>query len=251
MARRKISEEDWRAIMLLRRAVSGQNNGMKAISFFSMTLVVLDFMLRAAAAAPAPSSGTVGAAFEVARAAVKPELQTKVVSAYGTGTAAAIDRWYFIFYDPAVASHGRAVLVEMQKIVKTYPANGGVTYARDLTFDPSRITSEGPALSAARGYAAKHKITYDSVHALLKQTAANKPFRWQVQLLRGGQSRGCVYVNALDDSVASYASPSAAKNNDSAPQDNGGFANEVKKTFLGIGGDLEEFFTGGRTVDRP
>ncbi len=28
------------------------------------------------------------------------------------------------------------------------------------------------------------------------------------------------------------------------------FGNEVEKTFLGIGGDLEEFFTGKRTVDK-
>lgn len=28
------------------------------------------------------------------------------------------------------------------------------------------------------------------------------------------------------------------------------FGNEVEKTFLGIGADLEEFFTGSRTVDK-
>jgi hypothetical protein len=28
------------------------------------------------------------------------------------------------------------------------------------------------------------------------------------------------------------------------------FGNDVKRTFLGIGGDLQEFFTGERTVDQ-
>jgi hypothetical protein len=28
------------------------------------------------------------------------------------------------------------------------------------------------------------------------------------------------------------------------------FGNDVKNTFLGIGGDLQEFFTGQRTVDK-
>jgi hypothetical protein len=214
---------------------------MKRVPFLS---AAMGLMLMAGMAA-AQNTNSVGSAFEIARQAVKPELQTKVVSVYGTGTAAAIDKWYIIFYDPAVASHGRAVLVQNGKIAKTYVANGGVTYARDLTFDPSRITSEGPALSAAQDYAAKHKIVYDSVHALLKETGLNKPFRWRVELLQGGHSRGFVYVNALDDSVASYQKPSAGK---SSQADS--FGDDVKNTFLGIGGDLEEFFTGERTVDK-
>ena len=29
-----------------------------------------------------------------------------------------------------------------------------------------------------------------------------------------------------------------------------GFGNDVKNTFLGVGGDLQQFFTGERTVDK-
>jgi hypothetical protein len=208
----------------------------------------LVLMAGVASAQTAQPGNTVGGAFQVARTAVKPALQTQVVSVYGTGTAAAIDKWYIIFYDPAVASHGRAVLVENGKNAKSYVANGGVTYSKDLTFDPSRITSEGPALAAAQTYAAKHKITYDSVHALLRETGLNKPFRWRVEFLHGEHSRGFLYVNALDDSVASYESPSAQKQSSSGSSE--GFGDEVKSTFLGIGGDLQEFFTGERTVDK-
>ena len=224
---------------------------MKSKYFLYSILAALGAVL-ISGTAWAQNSGTVNDAFQTARQAVKPEMQTKVVSLYGTGTPSAIEKWYIIFYDPTVATHGRAVLVENHQITKTYPANGGMTYSAALTFDPSRITSEGPALSAAQGYAAKHDIAYDSVHALLKQTSADKPFRWRVELLNSGKSKGYVYVNALDDTVASYEQPSSQKRSSSRSSDGSaeGFAHDVKHTFLGIGGDLEEFFTGERTVDR-
>jgi len=195
-------------------------------------------------------SGNVNQAFQTARKALSPELQTRVVSVYGLGTPTTIQKWYIIFYDPAVPSHGRAVLVENNQISKTYPANGGVTYPSDLTFDPSRITSEGPALSAAQGYAAQHHIAYDSVTILLKQTAVNKPFRWKVGLVLDGKKEGYVMINALDDTVASFIPPTSGKSASSSDASAQGFGNDVKKTFLGIGGDLQEFFTGERTVDK-
>jgi len=198
----------------------------------------------------AQSSGTVNDAFQVARQAVSPAVQTKVVSCYGIGTPTAIQKWYIIFYDPSVPTHGRAVLVQGGQIIKSYDANGGKTYLEALTFDPSRITSEEPALSAAQGYAAKHGITYDSVTALLHQTGVNKPFRWKIELLDVGKSKGFVYVNALDDAVAAYSSPAAKGAASDTPKTAAGLGNEVKQTFLGIGGDLQEFFTGERTVDK-
>jgi len=234
---------------------------MKSNYFLSSTLAALGAVLISGLAwaqnSDAVNTGTVGSgtvndAFQTARQAVKPEVQTKVVSLYGIGTPGAIQKWYIIFYDPTVASHGRAVLVENHQITKTYPANGGVTYSAALAFDPSRITSEGLALSAAQGYAAKHTIAYDSVRVLLKQNSVNKPFRWRVELLDIGQSKGYVYVSALDDTVVAYSGPSSGKgSSSSSPVDTAaGFGNDVKNTFLGIGGDLEEFFTGERTVDK-
>jgi hypothetical protein len=225
---------------------------MKSKYLHSSLLAVLGAAL-ISGTAWAQSPATVNDAFQTARQAVKPEVQNKVVSLYGIGTPGAIEKWYIIFYDPTVESHGRAVLVENNQITKTYPANGGTTYSEKLSFDPSKITSEGPALSAAQGYAAKHTIAYDSVHALLKESSANKPFRWRIELLEAGKSKGYVYVNALDDTVASYSSPKSSGSSGSSDSDDktaAGLANDVKHTFLGIGGDLEEFFTGERTVDK-
>ena len=166
----------------------------------------------------------------------------------------AIQKWYIIFYDPAVASHGRAVLVENGKITRTYPAQGGTTYSSRLTFDPSRITSEQPALTAAQDYAAKHAIAYNGVRALLKQVSLSRPFRWRIELTDSGKSRGYVMVNAVDDTVAAYVPPNSSSSGGggtgSVSQDAQDFGHDVQKTFLGIGGDLEQFFTGERTVDR-
>jgi len=200
----------------------------------------------------AQDSGSVNQALQVARQAVSPKVQNQVVSVYGIGTPDMIEKWYVIFYDPTVPSHGRAALVENNHLTRTYPANGGVTYSAKLTFDPSRISSEGPALSAAQGYAAKHHVVYDSVKALLKLTSAGKPLRWRVDLINKDQNRGYVLVNVTDDTVADYVPPASGKGTSSGPSDDGdkGFAHDVEKTFLGIGGDLEEFFTGERTVDK-
>jgi hypothetical protein len=208
----------------------------------------------------AQDTGSVNKAFQVARTAVSPELQTKVVSLYGLGTPDAIQKWYIIFYDPSVPSHGRAVLVVNGAIVKTYEANGGTTYSGRLTFDPSRITSDQLALNAAENYAAKHNIAYNNVRALLKQTSLEKPFRWRIELMDSTASRGYVLVNAVDDSVAAYVPPNSPKGGGgggggthatgSVEGDAQQFGNDVKSTFLGIGGDLQQFFTGERTVDR-
>ncbi len=224
---------------------------MKSKYFLCSTLAVLGVVL-ISASAWGQTPGTVSSAFQTARKAVKPELQTKVVSVYGIGAPTAIEKWYIIFYDPTVGSHGRAVLVENNQITKTYVANAGITYSGSLSFDPSRITSEAPALKAAQGYALRHNIAYDSVTALLHQTSANKPFRWKIGLVDAGKDRGYVYVSALDDTVAYYAGPSSEKKSSSSSSTSSaeGFGNDVKNTFLGIGGDLQEFFTGERTVDK-
>ena len=71
-------------------------------------------------------SGSINQAFQTARQAVAPELQTKVVSVYGMGTPAArFKNGTSFFMIPPLPSHGRAVLVENNQITKTYAANGG------------------------------------------------------------------------------------------------------------------------------
>jgi len=222
----------------------------------SLGLTAFCAALLFAGVARAQDTSSVNQAFQIARTSVGPEMQTKVVSVYGVGTPDAIQKWYIIFYDPSVSSHGHAVLVQGGQIVKSYAANGGTTYSAKLTFDPSRITSEQPALNAAQNYATHHNIAYTNVRALLKQTSLSKPFRWRIELMNSGQSEGFVLVNAVDDTVAAYV-PHDAEAHHTGSSSTGGvagdaekFGDDVKNTFLGIGGDLQQFFTGERTVDR-
>ena len=194
-------------------------------------------------------------AVNIAKDGVDPSLRDRIVSVYGMGTPAAIQTWWVIFYDPSVPSHGRAVKVDKGQISRTYEAKGGVVYPDSLTFPRSQVTGEGPALAAAQNYAAQHALAYDNVRALLRITTKDQAFRWRVQLLDGSTSKGFVFVNASDGTFAMYSLPKAVPIKDGSHT--GGVAgdvhraaNDVKETFLGIGGDLQQFFTGERTVDQ-
>jgi hypothetical protein len=195
------------------------------------------------------------AAVNIARDGIDPSLRDRIVSVYGVGTPAAIQTWWVIFYDPAVPSHGRAVKVDNGQITNTYEAKGGVVYTDALTFAPAQVAGEGPALAAAQTYAAEHALAYDHVRALLRTTATGQAFRWRVQLLDGSTSKGFVFVNASDGTFAIYAPPGSVPakggtGTGGVAGDAHRAANDVKNTFLGIGGDLQEFFTGERTVDQ-
>jgi hypothetical protein len=193
-------------------------------------------------------------AVKIASDGVDPSVRDRVVSVYGVGTPAGIRTWWVIFYDPSSTSHGRAVRVENGQIVRSYEAKGGVVYADTLTFAPGQVTGEGPALAAAQNYAAVHALAYDHVRVLLRVTTANQAFRWRVQLLDGTASKGFVFVNATDGSFAMYSPPGSVATGSGTGGGVAGdaqrAANDVKNTFLGIGGDLQEFFTGDRTVDQ-
>ena len=195
-------------------------------------------------------------AVNIASGSVDSSIRGQVVSVYGIGTPAAVQTWWVIFYDPSVASHGRAVKIDNGQVTRTYEANGGVIYSDGLTFAPGSVTGEHRALTTAQNYAAKHALAYDSVRVLLRVTAPGEGLRWRVELYDGTKNRGFVFVNATDGTFAMYAPPGAVSTHGSSSTGGGvagdvnRAANDVKNTFLGIGGDLQQFFTGERTVDQ-
>ena len=202
----------------------------------------------------AASTSTATQAFSVAKDSVDDSMRSHVVSIYGTGKPSGITTWYVIFYDPSTVSHGHAICVQNGQVTRSYEAKGGVVYSDSLTFKPSAITDEAPALAAAQDYAAQHAIAYDHVRTLLRLTTTNEGMRWRVQLMNGPKSKGFVFVNTTDGTFAMYAPPGSTTGSASGT---GGLvgdvkqgANDVKDTFLHIGGDLQEFFTGDRTVDQ-
>jgi len=228
---------------------------MKIYTLFG-TAIMAALAVFPAHAQPA-AANSAAAAVNVAKDGVDEGLRNRLVSVYGVGTPTAIQTWWVIFYDPAVPSHGRAVKVENGQITRTYEAQGGVVYSDQLTFARAQMAGEGPALAAAQDYAAKHALAYDGIRALLRVTEHSQTLRWRVQLLDGQASKGFVFVNANDGSFAMYSPPGSEPVTKSGTGTGGGLegdarrtANDVKHTFLGIGGDLQEFFTGERTVDQ-
>jgi hypothetical protein len=223
---------------------------MKTLAlFFFVSLLVVP----ALAQTPAPANSATQA-LTVAQGGVDPTLRDRIVSIYGTGLPAAIQDWYVIFYDPSVTSHGRVVLVENGQVTRTYEANGGVVYSDALTYHASQVTDEGPALTATQNYAAQHAIAYDHVRALLRLTSSSPSFRWRVEMMDGPANKGFVFVNTSDGAFAMYSpagsQPSTTGTGGGVIGDAKKAGDDIKNTFLGIGGDLQEFFTGERTVDR-
>jgi hypothetical protein len=206
------------------------------------------------AQAAAPSAMAVQQVVTLAQSGVDPVLRSRIVSVYGTGTAAGIDTWWVIFYDPSVDSHGRAVCVQNGAIARTYEAKGGVVYGDTLTFAPSRVHHLGQALTGAQDYASEHSIAYDQVRVLLRLTTHDEALRWRIQLLNDGVNRGFVFVNASTGTFARYSSADhhhqVSGSGDSVEASANAAGNDIKNTFLGVGGDLQQFFTGERTVDR-
>jgi len=203
-----------------------------------------------------PQGTSAQQAFDVAKDGVDTELRGRVVSVYGTGTPSAIDTWWVIFYDPSFPSHGHAVRVENGQIVRSYEAKGGVVYGDTLTFSPDQVGGANKALQAAEDYASQHSLAYDHVRALLRLTTHDQTLRWRVQLLDGGVSKGFVFVDAASGAFAHYE-PTARHHHgggtgtgDSVEANANAAGNDIKNTFLGIGGDLQQFFTGERTVDQ-
>ena len=227
---------------------------MKSFAFIAGAVFTALTLMPGHAQVPPPASSAADAV-NVAKDGVDASLRDRIVSVYGVGTPAAVQTWWVIFYDPSAASHGRAVRVENGQITRTYEAKGGVVYPDTLTFARSQVTGEGPALATAQNYAGQHALAYDRVRVLLRVTTTGQDFRWRVQLLDGTKSQGFVFVHATDGSLAMYAPPGSVAPGGGAGT--GGVAgdvqraaNDVKDTFLGIGGDLQEFFTGERTVDQ-
>jgi len=197
---------------------------------------------------------SVSDAVNLAKDGVDTSLRDRIVSVYGVGTPAAIHTWWVIFYDPSVPSHGRVVKVDNGKMNRTYEAKGGAVYPDSLAFPRSKVADEGSALAAAQTYAAEHALPYDNVRALLRLDTKGQT-RWRVQLLNGSLNKGFVFVNASDGTFAMYAPPESipSKGGTTGTGKVAGDApsgGDVEGTFLGIGGDLQQFFTGERTVDK-
>lgn len=201
-------------------------------------------------------STSYGDAYSKAKEFAADQHRSQVLSVMGVGTPTEINTWYFHFYDPNSASKAKLVTVRDGKIDQVRPTEGR-RYDESMSFDPAKTSvSFEDALRTAAVYAEKNQLDYNQTRVYQSRASAGVGPSWRVEMLKDGISKGYVITNPSDGSFTSYqaSTPSAVKRDreGSGSGQSGAeeFANDVERTFKEIGGDLEEFFTGERTVDR-
>jgi len=200
--------------------------------------------------APRAAWGQSSSVTKQAQSLIDPKYQGEVLFVRGKGTPTTITHWTYFFYDPTAPNSFREVKITDGKVESFQPANFSRTAVSTLVFDPAATpVSVDAALATARDYAAKNQISYNETRVLLRRPASGQAPAWRVQLLQDGRSRGVVFTDSPGAAYVKYDAASTA-GSDGGPHTAAEFGDDVKNTFLGIGGDLEEFFTGKRTVDQ-
>jgi hypothetical protein len=201
-------------------------------------------------------STSYGEAYSKAKEFAGESHQSQVLSVMGVGTPTEINTWYFHFYDPTSASKAKLVTVRDGKIDQVRPTEGR-RYDENMSFDPTKTSASfEDALRTAAEYAAKNQVDYNQTRVYQSRADAGVGPAWRVEMLKDGKSKGYVVTSPSDGSLVSYqaSAPVAVKRDrEGAGSGQSGaeeFGHDVEKTFKEIGGDLEEFFTGERTVDR-
>jgi len=227
---------------------------MKKIFPF-VTLLLLTAVVHAAA----PGEQ---AAYKVAKAVVPAEHQKKVLSFYGKGTATQVKTWFIKFFDPSAKSNARIVVVENGKVERFNAAEGQEEISEALSFDPGSCRAGvDKALGTAARYAKESLIPVDATRVYLNRPAAGKAPVWTVELWHQDRQQGYIYANTKDGGFAGYRPPQSNAGKSSTAPSKGAegsqaaageqsFGEKMEETFLEIGGDLEEFFTGERTLDK-
>jgi hypothetical protein len=184
-------------------------------------------------------------AYDLAKGLSVDKYRTHVLSIYGKGSSKEVKTWHINFFDPDSETKGKVVVVENGVVTRSHAAEWKSSYDDALSFDPtlSKVTAE-VAMATAKTYAEKNQISYDATTVLLRRTEVGKAPFWRVELRQDGHSKGYIITRSEDGAYANYEQP---KKEGSGAEN---FGNDVQKTFKGIGADLEEFFTGERTVDK-
>ncbi|PTY03593.1 hypothetical protein DB346_06910 [Verrucomicrobia bacterium LW23] len=184
---------------------------------------------------------------EAARVVIAPPYRNDVLTVMGYGDTRTVNRWMFVYYDPSTPSHGRAVVMTGTRVDRVQPVDSRNQYPRDMAFSPENVVQREPStiLRSAAQIARRKGVYYDNTRLLLRRSTDGDSLIWRVELLQARKTMGYVYVSPRTASVVRYESSDVVSQAKTRQ-----FANEVKETFLNIGGDMEQFFTGKRTVDR-
>jgi len=187
--------------------------------------------------------------------------------------------WTVVIDDPKARGGVREIEVSRGKVVsERTPLKGysGVSTETFMDFKKLNLDSQG-AFTLAEEEAKKARVSFDSVDYLLRRDEANGSPLWVLQLLDADQrgvatltiaadtgtvlSREFKPIVAGDEERATARKPREQKtrsrrveretveeNRSSGQRKHLGY--RIERRFHRIGGSLQEFFTGRRTVDR-
>lgn len=186
--------------------------------------------------------------YKTAQSAIDPKYQDQVFWIKAAGTPDQLNDWTYYFYDPNAPSRARLVRVLNGRIDRVQAADFKSPASDTLVFNPSlNKVSADQALRKARVYATDKQITYNNVKMQLRRPSSGAAPVWNIELYQDSRFAGTVRLNDSDGTVVNYQPTRPVS---SASGTANSFAHDVESTFRGVGADLEEFFTGERTVDK-
>ena len=183
--------------------------------------------------------------FKLAQSVMDPAYQNKLVWIKVSGPVEKVNDRIYYFFDPSTPNNIKVVGILNGRINKVQPGEFKGKASESYIFNPElNKVNESIALQKVADYAKKNQIDYDRVAMELRRFSTNISPTWKAVIYRGSKKVALLGLNDIDGEVVSTENP---KESSSGAK---GFFQDVEKTFKGIGGDLEEFFTNERTVDQ-
>ncbi|MDZ4815297.1 MAG: hypothetical protein SGI71_03415 [Verrucomicrobiota bacterium] len=190
-------------------------------------------------------------AIHTAQKNVRPDLVNHVIEVRGSNGNPNPRKWEVVFFDPKIS--GKKLVIEVN--------NNQMTKERrpsDLLKDLSvnnvievnrlKVDSDGAFKIAQKVAQEENKLMIARAHYVLRKLEPKKgsSAAWFIKVYDSqGHDLGELVISAYTGKILRtkklYHDGERAKN----------FGEKVEETFLGIGGELEETFTGKRTVDKP
>lgn len=192
----------------------------------------------------------------------------RVIEVKGRGGTPQPATWKIVLDDSAARGGVREFEVENGRIasertpVKAY---SGSSEGAVMNFQKLNLDSQG-AFTVAEQEATRARVGFDSVDYILRTDDESRSPVWILRLLDSSQRNvGTIRISADDGRVlfregfsgrqtAPSEEPPPRPSRDAdeyeAERNPNGVGHKIKRGFLKAGASIEEFFTGGRTLDR-
>lgn len=180
-----------------------------------------------------------------------PDLASKSLLGVQLTESSGAQVWELQYQDSNFKGDRRAVVFRNGKVsddkartLKAFPANSQPLTQADLQ------STVAPHRTKANALAADAKVTPHSIRYVLSHREGS-PTTWRILVFDAKEQRlGRMEINAESGQLISSSWGKEITASAQARSDFEQFGDDVESTFKGIGGDLEEFFTGKRTIDK-